>query len=266
MANASNSCTATWDAQSTTWITDTRDLIDGLCLDLAPAKNAKVVSQSVASAMNGGQQYPVSVTLENTGVVAWNPVGPSSNAFRLAQVGSASWSPTRAELPAAVLPGHRVTLNFNVTAPAAGGVHNFQLQMVQEDVAFFGDLSPNVAVNVTPVPVKNAQILSQSVPTAMVAGRTYATSLTVQNTGNVAWSPIGPQCGAYRLGSVGSASWNPIRVELPAALPAGNSVTLNFDIIAPATAGTYTFQWQMVHECVEWFGAQSPAVSVVVTQ
>lgn len=265
MSPFAGSCTAAWCGGTLDAIPAQRNLVDGFCLDLIPAKNARIVSQSVPASMNGGQIYPVSVTLENTGVVAWSPVGPSCNAYRLAQVGSASWNPIRAELPAAVLPGQQVTLNFNVVAPPAGGVHNFQLRMVHECVTFFGDLSTNVAVNVTPAPVKNAQILAQTVPATMVAGQTYAASLTVKNTGSVSWSPIGPTCNAYRLGSVGSVGWNPIRVELPSALSPGSQVTLNFNVTAPASPGTYTFQWQMVHECVEWFGSQSPPVSVTVT-
>ncbi len=61
---------------------------------------------------------------------------------------------------------------------------------------------------------KQAQIVSQSVPTTMVAGQQYAVSVTVKNIGSLTWSPIGPQCGAYRLAQVGDAVWNPIRTEI----------------------------------------------------
>ncbi|HEX3130249.1 MAG TPA: hypothetical protein VH394_23135, partial [Thermoanaerobaculia bacterium] len=57
---------------------------------------------------------------------------------------------TRVELPAAVAPGGEVTLNFTVTAPATPGTYNFQGQMVQECVTWFGDFTPNVGVTVTP--------------------------------------------------------------------------------------------------------------------
>ena len=43
-------------------------------------------------------------------------------------------------------------------------------------------------------------------------------------------------------------------------------MTLNFTVIAPSTPDNYYFQWQMVHECVEWFNDPSPPnVTVSVT-
>jgi hypothetical protein len=36
-------------------------------------------------------------------------------------------------------------------------------------------------------------------------------------------------------------------------------------VAAPATPGPYTFQWQMVQENVEYFGALTPSTIVTVT-
>ena len=47
-------------------------------------------------------------------------------------------------------PGGEATLNFTVTAPSTPGTYNFQRRMVHECVTWFGDLSPNVAVSVSP--------------------------------------------------------------------------------------------------------------------
>jgi len=114
-------------------------------------------------------------------------------------------------------------------------------------------------------PVKNAQFLSQSgVPATMIAGNLYPVSVTVKNSGTVTWSPIGPQCNAYRLAQIGSPGWSPTRVDLPAPVAPGVSVTLNFNVVAPSAVGTYNFQLQMVHECVEFFGDLSPNVQVSV--
>ena len=53
-----------------------------------------------------------------------------------------------------------------------------------------------------------------------------------------------------------------VRVELPGAVAPGASVTFGFDVVAPGTVGTYNFQWRMVQDLVEWFGAYSTNVAV----
>ena len=120
-----------------------------------------------------------------------------------------------------------------------------------------------VTMTVRAAQTKDALVLSQNVPAAMAAGQIYPVSVTLKNVGSLSWSPVGPQCNAYRLGSLNS-NWNPTRTELSSALAVGQEVTLNFNVTAPVTPGTYSFQWRMVHECVEWFGHPGPNVSVVV--
>ena len=105
--------------------------------------------------------------------------------------------------------------------------------------------------------------MSAKVPAAMVAGQSYPVCVTLKNVGSLPWSPVGPQCNAYRLGSLNN-NWNPTRAELPSALAPGQEGTLNFNVTAPATPGTYSFQWRLVHECEEWFGDPGPNASVVV--
>jgi hypothetical protein len=238
----------------------------------APAKDAQILSQSVPSTMAAGRVYPVSITLKNVGTQTWSPIGPQCNAFRLGSANphnNATWVPvTRVELPAQVAPGGQVTLNFTVAAPMTPGTYNFQWQMVQECVGWFGDLTPNVPVTVQAAPAKDAQILSQSIPSTMTAGQSYPVSIKLKNVGTQAWSPIGIQCNGFRLGSANpynNATWVPLtRVELPASVAAGGQVTLNFTVSAPATPGTYNFQWRMIQECVTWFGDLSPNVAVAV--
>ncbi len=40
---------------------------------------------------------------------------------------------------------------------------------------------------------------------------------------------------------------------MPSAAPVSH--TFNFTMTAPTTPGTYTTDWQMVHEGIRWFGA-----------
>ncbi len=227
-------------------------------------KSAQIVSQTVPTTMIAGQTYAVSVTVKNTGGQTWSPVGPQCNAYRLAQVGSSGWWPNRVELPANMTSGQQVTLNFNVVAPATTGTPTFQVQVVQECVMFLPNPGPAVTVNVQPSS-KQAMFVSQSVPASMTAGQPYTATVTFKNSGTLTWSPIGPQCNAYRLAQIGNAAWSPTRVELPSALAPGQQATLTFSGTAPATPAQYLFQTRMVHECVEFFGDLSPSVTVNVT-
>jgi len=45
----------------------------------------------------------------------------------------------------------------------------------------------------------------------------------------------------------------------------GQSKTFTWTVTAPSSPGTYNFQWRMVQEFVQWFGATTPNVAVTVT-
>src|SRR5258708_27310269 len=98
--------------------------------------------------------------------------------------------------------------------------------------------------------LNNAQFVSQSVPATMAPGQSYAVSVTMTNTGDTTWEAA----GLYRLGSQGpqdNSTWGPVRVELPSSVAPGATVTFNFNVTAPATVGTYNFQWRMVQDAGE---------------
>lgn len=113
---------------------------------------------------------------------------------------------------------------------------------------------------------RNAQFLSQSVPTTMLRGQSYQVSISVKNTGNTNWGWDG-----YKLGSqnpTDNLRWGVGRVFLKTSpseivLP-GQTKTFTFNVTAPSTPGTYPFQWQMVQDGQAWFGALTPVVQVNV--
>jgi hypothetical protein len=213
-----------------------------------------------------GQRYPVSLTFKNTGDVPWTP-SPSANPYRLGSQNpqdNVTWGRGRVEPPRTVNPGQTVTFAFTVTAPAVVGTYNFQWRMLQEGITWFGAFSPNVPVVVAIV--RDAQFVSQVVPKRMIPGGSYLVSLTFKNTGSD-WLPVGPSCNAYRLGAENprdNRTWGSPRAELPAPVPAGQTVTIRFNVTAPATPGVYDFQWRMLQECVTWFGQPSTNVKVIV--
>ncbi|WP_310055000.1 NBR1-Ig-like domain-containing protein [Agrilutibacter niabensis] len=105
----------------------------------------------------------------------------------------------------------------------------------------------------------DAEFMRQSVPAYMDPGATQAVSVTLRNTGTTTWA-VG---GTYRLKAVG-ASWGIGSVVLAQAVPSGSEATFNFNVVAPAQAGTYGFRWQMERTGVVLFGQPTANVQVTV--
>lgn len=71
----------------------------------------------------------------------------------------------------------------------------------------------------------------------------------------------------FKLGSQhaqDNMTWGLNRVVVTQPVPPGGQYTFNFFVTAPAPKGTYNFQWRMVKEGVEWFGAFTNNVAVIV--
>ncbi len=128
-----------------------------------------------------------------------------------------------------------------------------------------GALSANVRITVAGA-TNAAQFVSQSVPNELNPGETSTVSITMINTGSTTWT----RAGGYKLGTQNpqdNTLWTETtRVWLSnsESIGSGQTKTFTFDIKAPATAGTYNFQWRMVQEGVEWFGVLSPNVSITI--
>lgn len=116
------------------------------------------------------------------------------------------------------------------------------------------------------LPNQTAQFISMSVPAQMYVGQPYQVSVTMRNTGVTTWTSE----QAHRLGSQApqdTLRWGLGRVALTSPVTPGAQVTFTFTVTAPSTAGTYSFQWRMLQELVEWFGDTTTLrrISVVTT-
>lgn len=111
--------------------------------------------------------------------------------------------------------------------------------------------------------------VSQKIPTQMNVGEIVPVEVTYKNDGDQPWTIA----GKFRLGS-----WNPqdnsiwtfpvsnCRVELPADVAPGASVTFKFNVKVPATVGNYNLQAKMMQDGpASWFGDATPNVVVNVT-
>ncbi len=109
----------------------------------------------------------------------------------------------------------------------------------------------------------NAAFVSQEIP-ELIAGETISVSITMKNTGVTAWT----QRGQFKLGSQGPANnknWglNRITLNVQDSIVPGAEKTFTFDVTIPETDGIFVFQWQMIQEGEEWFGAKSDIKQVL---
>ena len=228
----------------------------------AQSNNATFVSQNVPSTMVAGQTYDVWIVMKNTGETTWS----AASNYKLGSQkpdNNNTWGKSSVALKASVAPGEDAYFEFKVTAPYTPGKYNFQWSMGQYDY-WFDAPTDNVVVNVTAPTGNNAAFVTQSVPATMNAGQTYSVSLTLQNTGTSTWSAA----NNYKLGSQNPAdntTWGTGRATLAANVAPGAQYTFTYNITAPATPGTYNFQWKMLREGVEWFGAATTNLTVKVT-
>ena len=221
---------------------------------------AALYSQSVPTSMVAGSTYNVSVTMRNTGSTVWTSYD-NYNLGSLSPQNNQTWGIARISVGTTPVNYWDLkTFSFQVTAPSTPGSYTFHFGMLEEYREWFGTTS-SVTVTVTaPAPVNNAQIISSSAPSNMVTGQGYDVSVTVKNTGTTTWKP-----GVYRLGSqnpTDNSTWGFGRVDLPVNVLPGQQYQFAFRVTAPAP-GSYSMQWKMLEEYVQWFGGTSSnAISV----
>lgn len=100
-----------------------------------------------------------------------------------------------------------------------------------------------------------AEIVAAKLPAALACGQPFAAEVTVRNAGAATWT----RAHGYKLGAVDDS--DPLyaadtRVWLADGdvVAPGDLHTFAFELVAPAVAGSYTTDWRMVHEGVQWFG------------
>ncbi len=104
----------------------------------------------------------------------------------------------------------------------------------------------------------SGELVSDTIPTTMLAGNSYNVSITLRNRG-VCWM----NTYGFKLGAVGDSDpFAATRQTISGTVRPGNTYTFNFTMTAPATAGTYTTDWRMLREGYEWFG---PTLTKTVT-
>lgn len=222
--------------------------------------------QSVPLTMNAGQKYNVQITYRNMGSSTWS----DGAGFRLASRNPAdnkNFGINRLRMNPFLYaaPGELGNFMGTITAPLVPGTYLWQWKPLLNGVGTFGEESPIYSIKVI-APANNAKFVSQTVPLSVKAGAMFSASVTMQNTGTETWS----NALGYRLQSrnpTDNTQWGTNRMYLPSGVTVAPGASFTFTRIftAPATTGTYNFQWKMLLNGYGSFGEQSSnqVISVV---
>jgi hypothetical protein len=112
---------------------------------------SQFVNQSVPTTMYAGDTYTVTVQMRNISPYTW-PAGQTIRLGSQGPEGNTTWSLSRVQLTSDVASGQVATFTFSVKAPTTTGSYLFAWQMVDDGVAWFGDVSTATAVSVVPPP------------------------------------------------------------------------------------------------------------------
>jgi hypothetical protein len=116
-----------------------------------PVNQSQYIAQAFPAQLNTGETFHVEIRFKNTGNTVWS----AGNLYSLGSQNpqdNNTWGINRISLPYDVAPGNEVSFVADLTAPTTPGTYNFQWQMVQDGVEWFGELSENVVVNVVQNP------------------------------------------------------------------------------------------------------------------
>ena len=116
---------------------------------VVPTRSAQFVSQSTPATLTPGEMRDVTVVMRNTGTLPWTV----SEGYRLGSQNpqdNLTWGVSRVDVPAIVGRFSDVAFGFTITAPDTPGTYNFQWQMLQEGIEWFGDATENIAIRVAP--------------------------------------------------------------------------------------------------------------------
>ncbi|HWX41234.1 MAG TPA: putative Ig domain-containing protein [Blastocatellia bacterium] len=221
--------------------------------------SSQFVRQTVPARLLPGQVFAVSVSWVNNGTTPWSTstlvsIGTQNPANNL------TWGGDRVLLNSVIITqGQEFDATFQAVAPVTPGIYNFQLQMIKEDTGFFGDKSPNVAINVQPVSIDTAPVLSgslgspfnqqlaasggQSPYTWSLIGGSLAAGLNMNSSGLISGVPsTAGTTGFTVLVSDANANAAQKAFSIIVGLP---SVAITTSSIPTAVAGS-TFSQQMM--------------------
>jgi Putative Ig domain/Ig-like domain from next to BRCA1 gene/Matrixin len=192
---------------------------------------------------SGGGPGPLSIT---TASLSGGTVGAAYSQTLAASGGTLpyTWSLASGSGP---LPTGLTLNSLGVIAgtPSAAGTYNFTVK-VTDAASATSQKALSIAVSAAGAAAYDAQFVSQTVPTSVNPGAVFSVNMKFLNTGTQTWTGV----NAYYFASQNPAlnsTWGGNGVPLDNFMPiaTGQQIDVTFQATAPATAGTYNFQWQM---------------------
>ncbi len=217
------------------------------------ADAATYVSRSGPTTVNAGSDFYAQTTMKNTGTTTWT----SAAAYSMLSLNT-NWTATRAYMAAnsSIAPGSSATFAALCTAPTTPGVYPMQWQCDKNGVAF-GDKSPVQSFTVVQGADNATYVTETAVPSSQVHSTTFNVTFTMKNAGTGTWD------GTYSLVPIGTNNFGITGITSVSVAPNANG-TFTATFTAPATTGSYKFQWRMSHSGVK-FGQPTPSVTITVT-
>ncbi len=228
-----------------------------------------LTSTDLPATMTTGFSSTANFTVQNTGTGTWQA---GSFCFREMDPNQTFWGNVYCPaLATPVAPGGSYTFSFPIVAPGTAGNYTFRRQMFSSGapsptggVGYFDAINGciNQAVAVTSGgPQYDASVVSQDFPTQMVPNQLATVSVTMQNTGSVAWDAT-----SFILDSQNSPLnlWNLSNRPVTTTVNPNGTFTFSLAIRAPASAGSYTHAWRMRKTTNPGAGFFGAAISVPV--
>lgn len=113
--------------------------------------------------------------------------------------------------------------------------------------------TPSLAPNTLNLPFQPVETFLDG----LTPGKVYTVKVTLTNAGSMTWVAGGPN--PFRLAyhwSGPAPLYEGDRTALPHDIAPGDMITIDATLKTPAVPGTYTLEWDMVHEGVTWFSSQ----------
>jgi cysteine-rich repeat protein len=207
--------------------------------------DAAIVSQDFPTTMAPGETRTVTVIMQNRGTGTW-----TASDFRLYynQLPRTFWGPSNSPVTAPVPPNGSFQFVFAITAPMAPGPYNHVWRMRKisnPNAGQFGD-TINVPVTVqAQTPQFDAQVVSQTIPTALNQMQNATFEVRMRNSGTAAW--VGPNIELFSVNTP-QGLWT---TAVAGALAPGETIPVNgertftFNVVSPAAAGLYDSRWQL---------------------